>query len=70
MTIITNPMSDRVQAVFLKGHLTLLSKGMSPPRGVRKGDILLKAGRITGVDYRRGEYAKAVDDLKLYLRGE
>jgi hypothetical protein len=28
-----------------------------------KGDILRKAGNITGNAYKRGEYAKAVADL-------
>jgi hypothetical protein len=36
---------------------------MTPPRGMTKGDILRKAGNITGTAYKRGEYAKAVADL-------
>lgn len=66
-TIITNPASDRVQAVFLKAHCKMLALGMSPPRGVRKSDILAKAGNITGKSYKRGEYALAAKDLKDFL---
>jgi hypothetical protein len=69
MTTITDTTSNRVQAIFLKGHLSLLSKGMSPPRGVRKGDILKKASAITGRQYGRTEYALAAADLKEYLMG-
>jgi hypothetical protein len=32
-----------------------------------KGDILRKAGNITGHAYKRGEYAQAVADLTLFI---
>ena len=67
MTIITNPRSKRVQAVFLKGHCQLISKGMQPPRGVRKTDVLRKAGEITKKIYKRGDFATAAADLKNWL---
>jgi hypothetical protein len=32
-----------------------------------KGEILRKAGNITGNAYKRGEYAQAVADLTLFI---
>jgi hypothetical protein len=32
-----------------------------------KGDILRKAGSVTGTAYKRGEYAKAVADLTAFI---
>lgn len=57
----------RTQAIFLRAHLRLISVGMTPPRGMTKGDILRKAGNITGNAYKRGEYAQAVKDLTLFI---
>ena len=57
----------KVQAIFLRAHLRLISVGMTPPRGMTKGDILRKAGNITGNAYKRGEYAQAVKDLTLFI---
>jgi len=58
---------NRVQAIFLRAHLRLISVGMTPPRGMTKGDILRKAGSVTGTAYKRGEYAKAVADLTAFI---
>lgn len=69
MTTIDNPLDSRVQAIFLRGHLRLVSMGMTPPRGVRKGDLLKKAAEFTGQKYGRTEYAKAADDLTTFIRG-
>jgi len=68
MTTITNPWEARIQAVFLKGHLKLVAAGMTPPRGVRKGDLLKKAGAITGRKYARGHYQEAADDLQRFIK--
>jgi hypothetical protein len=68
MFTITNPRDPRVQAIFLKAHLRLVSVGMSPPRGVRKGDLLKKATAITGKTYGRTDYKTAASDLAEYLQ--
>ena len=65
--MITNTTSNRLQAIFLKGHLRLLAWGMQPSRGIRKGDILKKASAITGVEYKRTAYLDAANDLQEYL---
>lgn len=67
MNMITNTMSNRVQAIFLKGHLRLLAVGLQPPRGIRKGDVLKKASAITGKDYKRTAYMDAASDLQSFL---
>jgi hypothetical protein len=66
MTTIENPARPEVQAIFLKAHLKLHALGMKA-RGVRGGDLLKKAGVITGQTYKRGEYRRAFDDLKTYI---
>jgi site-specific recombinase len=66
MTVITDPRSNRVQAIFLKGHCQLMAKGMSA-RGLTKSRALKLAGDITGKKYKRGEHAVAADDLKKFL---
>lgn len=63
MATLHTPREPKVQAIFLRAHLRLISVGMTPPRGMTKGDILRKAGNVTGNAYKRGEYAKAIDDL-------
>jgi hypothetical protein len=67
MTMITDTTSNRLQAIFLKGHLRLLAVGLQPSRGIRKGDILKKASLITGVTYKRTAYLDAANDLQAYL---
>lgn len=67
MTMITDTTSNRIQAIFLKGHLRLLAVGLQPPRGVRKGDILKKASAITGKNYPRTGYLDAATDLHEYI---
>ena len=67
MTMITDTTSNRLQAIFLKGHLRLLAWGMQPSRGISKGDILKKASAITGVTYKRTAYLDAANDLQAYL---
>lgn len=67
--IIENPAHPSVQAIFLRAHMRMLAAGMSPSRGINKGVLLVKATMITGVKYKRGEYAKAAEDLNNYIRG-
>ena len=67
MATLHTPRDPRTQAIFLRAHLRLISVGMTPPRGMTKGDILRKAGNITGNAYKRGEYAQAVKDLTLFI---
>lgn len=67
MTMITDTLSNRVQAVFLKGHLRLLAVGLTPPRGIPKGAILKKASAITGKEYKRTAYLDAANDLQSFL---
>lgn len=64
---IENPKAPRVQAVFLRAHLRCVAAGLQPSRGVRKGDLLAKAGNITGVAYKRGEYGRAIKDLTAFI---
>ena len=64
---ITNPGAPAVQAVFLRAHLRCVAAGMQPPRGLRKGDLLAKAGSITGQAYKRGAYGQAISDLTAYI---
>ncbi len=63
MTIIDNPSSPRVQAIFLKAHLKLFAKGMRHSRLSGK-DILAKASAITGNAYKRGQYTIALAELE------
>jgi len=64
---ISNPKAPRIQAVFLRGHLRCIAAGLQPSRGVRKGDLLAKAGNITGQTYKRGEYVRAIADLTAFI---
>lgn len=68
--MITDPASPRVQAVFLRAHLRCVAAGLQPSRGVRKGDLLAKAGNITGKAYKRGAYGEAIADLTAVIRAE
>lgn len=67
---ITDPKAPRVQAVFLRAHLRAVAAGMQPRRGVRKGDLLDKAGNITGKAYGRGAYGAAIADLTAFIESE
>ena len=65
---ITDPFRDpRFLAATTRAHLRAVAAGMQPSRGVRKGDLLAKAGNITGKAYTRGAYAEAIADLTAYL---
>jgi hypothetical protein len=58
---------DRLQAVFLKGHLKLLAAGMK--NSTMSGTtILAKTSRITGKTYKRGQYEQARKDLEEMLK--
>ena len=58
-----------MQAVFLRGHLRLLSIGMKNSQLSGK-QILDKASAITGVTYKRGQYDQAVEDLCAFIEKE
>jgi hypothetical protein len=60
---------DRLQAVFLRGHLRLLAAGMQNSRMSRK-EILAKAGSITGKKYKNSvaQCEKALNDLGELLK--
>ncbi|CAB4138503.1 hypothetical protein UFOVP330_85 [uncultured Caudovirales phage] len=66
---IDNPLENRrFLAATCRAHLRLIAAGMQPPRGLTKGNVLAKAGSLTGVSYKRGEYGKAIADLTTFLR--
>ena len=65
MFTLYDPLSPKVQAVFLRGHLKLHSKGLRsrvPPM-----QLLKKASKITGKEYKRGQYAQAAADLQEFI---
>lgn len=64
---ITDPSNPAVQAIFLRAHLRCIAAGLQPSRGVRKGDLLAKAGNITGKAYKQGAYGEAISDLTAYI---
>lgn len=66
MTIIQTPACNRLQAVFLKGHLKLMSLGMKNSRFSGR-QMLDKAAAVTGKTYKRGQYDLAVQDLQAII---
>ena len=60
---------DRVQAVFLRGHLRCLAAGMRNSQMSRK-DILAKSSALTGKTYKNStaECTKALNDLGEMLK--
>jgi hypothetical protein len=65
---IDNPRDNpRFMAATTRAHLRLIAAGMTPPRGVRKGDVLNTAANLTGKPYGRGEYKAAIADLTALL---
>ena len=62
MTLIENPARPEAQAIFLKGHLKMLSLGMKNSR-ISGTQMLKLATNITGVKYKRGQYKEAIKDL-------
>jgi len=67
MTMTLNPARDEVQAAFLKAHLKMVKIGMLPAKGMTKTKLLAKAGGITGVKYKRGQYDAAIADLQVIV---
>jgi hypothetical protein len=68
MYTIDNPRdSQRFMAATCRAHLRLINAGMTPPRGVRKVDVLNMAANLTGKPYKRGEYKAAIADLTTLL---
>ena len=64
--LIENPAGARFQAILLKGHCTLMSKGMNHSSLTRTRALQL-AGQITGKTYKRGQHAIAAADLAAWL---
>ncbi len=60
---------DRLQAMFLRGHLRCLAAGMRNSHLNRK-DILAKAGKITGKNYKNSvaQCEVALNDLGELLK--
>jgi hypothetical protein len=52
----------RIQAVFLKAHLLLMSAGMKNSQ-ISGKEMLAKVTNITGKTYKRGQYGIARKDL-------
>ena len=69
MTTIENPAQSRVQAIFLKGHLKLQSKGLKA-RGVTQKMLFEKTSAITGKKYKRTQFEEAIADLQNIIDGE
>jgi len=67
MTTITNPADPTFQAMLLKSHLKLFSLGMKHSRMSGK-DVLAKASALTHVEYKRGQYSRAIDDLAALIK--
>lgn len=62
MTTITEPSAPRFQAILIKGHLKLMSKGLTHS-SISKTQMLKNASNITGKTYKRGQYEAAINDL-------
>jgi len=56
-----------LQATFIKAHLKMVQAGFMPSRSVTKTGLLQKAGAITGVKYKRGQYETAISDLQVIV---
>ena len=68
MYTIEDPLNNpRFLAATCRAHLSMISLGMTPRRGVRKGDMLNMASNLTGKPYKRGEYKAAIADLTTLL---
>ena len=67
MTMILNLARDEVQAAIIKAALKLAKVGLQPSRGITKTMLLTKAGTITGVKYKRGQYDAAIADLQVIV---
>jgi hypothetical protein len=66
---IDNPLDNpRFLAATCRAHLRLIAAGLLPRRGLTKGEVLAKAGSLTGQSYKRGEYGKAIADLTTFLK--
>lgn len=48
----------------IKGVLKLISVGLQPPRGVRKGDLMKRARELTGGAFGQRDYAEAIKCLE------
>ena len=68
MITIDNPQNPAIQAIFLKSHLRMLSHGFKNSR-MSGLQILKLASNLTGNNYKRGQYDKAISDLQTIIDG-
>ncbi len=67
-TTFTGDAIPMFQAITLKGALKLYAAcGMIPTRGYTITKMLAAAKQITGKPYKRGEAAKAAEDLQVWI---
>ena len=66
MTIINDPSSPRVQALFLRYHVKLMAQGLNHSKLTRTRALEL-ASRLTGKTYKRGRHSIAADDLDAWI---
>jgi hypothetical protein len=59
---------NRFGVLSLRGQLKLVKAGMSPPRGVRKGDLVRMAQRVTGKKFGQRDYEAAIAALDDWLK--
>lgn len=56
------------RAITLKNALSMYARsGMLPNRHVRPTNLLLMATEYTGIVYKRGEHAKASEDVRIWV---
>lgn len=58
---------SRFSVLSLRGQIKLVKAGMSPPRGVRKGDLMKKAKSVTGKKFSQRDYDAAIAALDEWL---
>jgi len=69
MTIVDNPDPVLLQAITLKHALRLYAKtGLLPNRQTSATKLLQIATRVTGKSYKRGQHAKAAEDIEKILK--
>ena len=66
MIKIDYPQNPTIQAIFLKNHLRMLSRGFNNSR-MSGLQILKLASNITGNNYKRGQYDSAISDLQAII---
>lgn len=65
-TVINNPADLVVQAIFLRGHITLMNKGMKHSR-LNKGDIIAKINNTIGTSFTNRQGVKAEAAVRAFI---